>query len=67
MKALLMRSYNKAETVDILKLTAEELEKIKKAPRKKEYKNDTMEVKQTLLYDDDKFILREFSFNSSYF
>lgn len=59
MKALLMRSYNKAETVEILKLTKEEVKKIKSIPRIKRFNNNEYEIEQKILFENDKLILRE--------
>jgi len=60
MKALLMRSYNKAETVEIYKITKEIIDECKKCSKKlSEYKDDEYVVNQVLIYDEDKLILRE--------
>lgn len=60
MKALLMRSYNPAEIVEIEKITKDVINKIKENSIKiNELKNKEYNIIQTLLYENDKLILRE--------
>ncbi len=59
MKALLMRSYNPAEIVDIMKVDKDLIEKAKKKDIKLSHTlNDEYDVEQTLTYSEG-LILRE--------
>ncbi len=59
MKALLMRSYNKAEVVEVIKVTEEMIEDAKKKDIKlSEFTNDEFDVKQTLVFEN-RLIFRE--------
>jgi len=54
MKALLMRSYNPAEVVEVMQITKELIEECKTNIKKlTDFKNDEYEVKQILTYEDE--------------